>query len=74
MQILDCTHYLSQVLGAKPFIQSSLPFKHRIQLPLGTILQNQIKVVIVLIMIIQLDDMIMIQVVHDLDFELDLLN
>ncbi len=40
----------------------------------STVLKNEVKVIIILVMIVEFDNVFMIEVVHDLNLELDLLN
>ena len=74
MQVLASRYDLSQVLCSLLLIQTAFLLKYGIELPLRAVLKNQIEVVVIFIVIVELHDILMIQIVHDLDFELDLLH
>ena len=67
VKILHRCDALTKVLRGNFLAKAPLFFKQGVDLALRTVLQNQVKVVIILIMIVQLKNMIMIQLVHDFD-------
>ena len=74
MKVLHGCNALSQILGSKFLAKTTLLLKQRIDLTLGTVLQNKVKIIIVFIVIIQLQDMVVIQLVHYFDLKLYLLH
>ena len=74
MQVVNCRNALSQVLSSCLLIKPALLLQQRVDLALGTILEDQIKVIVVLIMVIEFEDMIVIKFVHNLNLKLYLLD
>lgn len=74
MQILDSLYDLSDELGCHSLRESTLALEPGVDLSLGSELENQIEGVVVLVVIKQLHDVLVVELVHDLDFELDLLD
>ena len=67
VKVLHRCDALTQVLRGNFLAKASLFFEQGIDLALRTILQYKVKVVIILIMIVQLQNVIVIQFVHDFD-------
>lgn len=74
MQILAGSYNFSQELGCYLFIQSAFSFQHCVKLSLCAVLQDQIKIIVIFIMVMQLHNVFMIQIVHYLNFQLYLFN
>ena len=74
MKIRTSGNAFPKILSCNLFTKSALFLKHRVDLSLGTILQYQVKIIVILVVVVQLKDMVMVQLVHDLDLQLDLLN
>ena len=56
------------------WVESTFFFEQGVDLAFGTELKNQIEVVVVLVMVVQLENVIMIKLIHNLYFKFDLLN
>lgn len=74
MQILNGSNAFTEILRGNFLTKAAFLFEERIYLALGTILQYKVKVVVVLVMIIELKNMVVIQLVHYFNFQLNLLD
>ena len=74
MEIQTSTDHLSQVLSSQSLVQLDLSLEHGIELSLRTVLQNEIEVFVILIMVVQLHNVFVIQIVHNLHLQLNLLH
>jgi len=74
MEILASAYYFSEELSSLFLIQTAFFLKNRIELSSCTVLKNEVKVVIILIVIMKLNDVLMIEIVHDFNLKFDLLN
>jgi len=63
-----------KILSGHLFAKPALLLEHGVNLPLGTVLQYEVKVVVVLVVVVQLENVVVVQLVHDLDLQLDLLH
>ena len=73
MQVVNSRDNFSHVLGSLSLIHTSFSLKKRVELSLGRKLKNEVKVVLILKVIVKLDNIRMVELIHDLDFQLDLL-
>lgn len=67
MQVLARRDDLSQVLRRLALTKAAFPLDQRVDLAFGRILQYQVERVIILIVIVELDDVGVVQFVHNLD-------
>lgn len=74
MQVLASRDHFSQILGGNTLTESAFPLDQSIDLALGRVLQNQIEAIVVLVVVVELDNVGVVQLVHYLNFELDLLD
>ena len=74
VKIIYSRYALSEILSRGLFVKSPLLFEKGVDLALGAVLQDKIEVVVVFVVVVKLQDMVVIKLVHDLDFKLDLLN
>ena len=74
VQILDRGNNLAKILSGDTFGESSFPLEDRVDLAFWCKLQDEVEGIIILVVVVQLDDVLVVQFVHDLDFELDLLH
>ena len=74
MKILDSCYAFSKILCSDLLAEPAFFFEHRIDLTFGTILKNEVEIVVILIMIVQFKDVIVIKLVHYFNLQLYLLN
>lgn len=74
VEVLNSTDDLPQVLSSQLIVEAALPLEHGVELALAAVLQNQIEIVVVLVVVVQLDDVLVVDVVHDLHLKLDLVD
>lgn len=74
VEVLDSRDALSEVLTRYFVSEAAFFLEQRIDLALSTELQDKIEVVVILVVIVQLQDMVMVQFVHNLHLQLDLFN
>lgn len=68
VQVLDSCNTFSEELGSLLLTESAFFFQKTVDLTLGTELEDEIKVVVILIMIVEPQDVVVVKNVHDLDF------
>ena len=74
MQVLDSLYDLTNELSRDSFREPTFSFEAGVDLALRRELQNQVEGVVIFVVIEQLDNVLIVELVHDLDFELNLLN
>jgi len=74
VKILHGSDALTKILSCDFFTKSTLLLQHRVDLPLCAILQDEVKVIIVLVVVVQLQNVVVVQLVHDLHLQLYLLH
>ena len=74
MEILARTYDFPQILRSILLVESALLLQNRVKLSFCTVLEDKVEVVIVLIVVVEFDDILVIEIVHDFDFKLDLFN
>ena len=74
VKILDRTDALPQVLSCHFLIKSALLLEQTVYLSFGTELKNKVKVFIVFIVVMKLQNMVMVQLVHYFNLKFNLLH
>lgn len=74
MEILARLDHLTDELGGNSFGEATFSLQPRIDLTLWRELQNQIERVVVFVVVEELHDVLVVELVHDFDLKLDLLD
>ena len=72
VKIFNGSNDFPKILGCHALRESTLPLKHCVYLAFRSELKDKVKRVIVLIVVIKLDNVLVVELVHDFDFELNL--
>ena len=74
MKILDGCYAFSKILSSDLLTKSPFLFKHRINLSLCAVLKDKVKIIIVLVVIVKLQNVTVIKLIHYFDFQFYLFN
>ena len=74
VQILHCLDNFSNELSGNTLREAALSFEASVDLAAGSEFQDEVEGVIIFIVIVKLYDILVVELVHDFDLKLDLLN
>jgi len=68
VKILNRCDTFSKILSSNLLAKSTFLFEHGVYLTLCTVLKDKVKIVVILVVIVQLENMTVIKLVHNFDF------